>query len=335
MRLLKFLKERFLLSDFKFGFELEGCIKNFIRFNDDDYYDDEDNELTDKLINNLKYLFGKGVKVIDDTSIKPNSENDSSFEMKSEIYQVTPQNIQNVINGLSKLESLNIYTNESCGFHVHISFPYIDDLSASWIILNIAMDTKFQEKILKFKKFNFFDSKYADKSYLDKIKDVLNKKNYDDLRHLLNTKKYQVFRMHPQGTIEWRGPRNFLNKINLQMIKDFFMLFIEYIQFIRNALDKNSINNFTQSDLKNLNISVGLEKPSIFNKKQNSDIAKIFMNKYKSKFEKIENILVTLENDYFVINGGNLKGNSQSYEKIKFNNVTIKRRIFNIRRLYF
>ena len=38
----------------------------------------------------------------------------------------------------------------------------------------------------------------------------------------MSEEKMRLLRNHPQGTIEWRGPRNFLNKQNVNDIKTFF-----------------------------------------------------------------------------------------------------------------
>ena len=50
-----------------------------------------------------------------------------------------------------------------------------------------------------------------------------------------------VLRIHPQGTLEWRGPRNFLNEDNLELIKKFFYKLIDVAKMFADCMDKTTI----------------------------------------------------------------------------------------------
>lgn len=306
----KYIKEKYLLSDFKFGFELECCIQAGKK---------------DKALSGLTALFGSKSLFGSDGSIRREHPDDITLEMKSEVYQMLPTNMNKVIQGLSKLNDIGVYTNNSCGFHVHLSFPNYSREDAAWIILNIAANEEFKTKILKFNSIQFFDKKFAKADFLKIIKNILididelrtkekdTKEAFNKLNELLNSSKYRTFRIHPQGTIEWRGPRDFLNKPNLQEIKDFFQLFIDFINFIREILDKNKISNynFTKDDLNLIeleNISMPKDDDRKFFKKQDGRISTMFVSKYKDSIEYMKDVNVSIkENNMWLISSGTFR----------------------------
>ena len=167
-----------------------------------------------------------------------------AFEYSTNPFNITPKNIDMMIKMLSKLNQNNIYTNKSCGFHVHVSFPYLKDTDLFWIICNIAVNDDVQNTLLHFKKYNFFEAhKFAKSQFLDDIKVSIENKNIDYLKKIYSSEKYRVFRIHPQGTLEWRGPRNFLNAGNLRDIKDFIKLLFKFISLTNNFIDSKVIKS--------------------------------------------------------------------------------------------
>ena len=135
--------EGYLRSEYKIGFELEACYK--------------DGDLSE-VRNFFKKYWSIGGTLGRDSSIIPDSSNDIVFEYSTNPFNITPKNIDMMIKMLSKLNQNNIYTNKSCGFHVHVSFPYLKDTDLFWIICNIAVNDDVQDTLLHFKKYDFFDA---------------------------------------------------------------------------------------------------------------------------------------------------------------------------------
>lgn len=254
MKYIQTINEMLLANQFKIGFELEGVLKH-----NNDEYDIEDYD-----IQNVKDLFShvdeiwKTGTVSKDGSIQVDDSNiDIAFEYQSPVLIFNPQNLKKIFNLLNSLSSLNIYTNSSCGFHIHISADGLNVLDHLYILCNIALDKEFTKKILQYKDIEFFNDKYA----YDILKDLsllLKKtKESNDFTDLIvfvddyKDTKYGNFRLHPQGTLEWRGPRNFLNSNNINLIKGAFKLLSELIQFMSKVVSQNPIDKFLVS-LKNV-----------------------------------------------------------------------------------
>ena len=216
-------------SEYKIGFELEACCRS--------------HDLSE-VRNFFKKYWSIGGTLCNDISIKPNLSDDIAFEYSTNPFNITPKNIDMMIKMLGELKKNNIYTNESCGFHVHVSFPYLKDTDLFWIICNIAVNDDVQDTLLHFKKYDFFDAyQYAGLQFLDDIKVFIEIENMKYLKKIYSSEKYRVFRIHPQGTLEWRGPRNFLNAGNLRDIKDFIKLLFKFISFTNNFIDSKVIKS--------------------------------------------------------------------------------------------
>ena len=227
MKFYNYLIEGYLRSEYRIGFELEACYRG--------------SDLS-KVHDFFKKHWSIGGTLGEDSSIKPNSSSDIAFEYSTNPFNITPKNIDTMIKMLSKLNQNNIYTNKSCGFHVHMSFPYLKDTDLFWIICNIAVNDDVQNTLLHFKKYDFFDVyQYAKPQFLDDIKVYIENKDMDSLEELYSDEKYRVFRIHPQGTLEWRGPRNFLNISNLKDIKDFIKLLFKFVSLTNNFIDSKVI----------------------------------------------------------------------------------------------
>ena len=69
----------------------------------------------------------------------------------------------------------------------------------------------------------------AKTSQRNEITKAIKEKNYTRVLRALSDDKYRLFRIHPYGTIEWRGPRNFLDSNDFKIIKDFYKKFNTYI----------------------------------------------------------------------------------------------------------
>ncbi len=205
----------------------------FFRYDDYDSYDEDEDEETDHA---------------------------KLFEWKSPIFNVTPENLSKIINFLN--ESLDyVSTNISCGFHIHIGLPTFIQKSVDrdmfWILLNLCNENKIKS-LIHFKKFMLVQHEYASEIPFLVITNLLKEINDDNKNEVminiinklyLNT-KFINFRQHPQGTLEWRGPRGFLDTKNRRIIKDFFIHLWNIIKLMSQYLDKQEIttvNNITFS----------------------------------------------------------------------------------------
>ena len=249
-----------LRTDFRFGFEFEGFarLNSYVNYEElncepDDNFDNlpcncldgDDYEYFYKKINNF---INNKLKVINgrthyDGSVKNYLNGYQSFEYSSIVYKFNAKNLYNLNKFFSKLDEYDMGINETCGFHTHISYKGINENDVLWITCQIAENENWIKEVTSFDDgeyhTNFYNSRYAEKEYLRAIKNAIDTKNFDYLSKLLNNEKYRVLRIHPQGTLEWRGPRNFLN-IDNGWIK-FSKKLTKVIDIFRNALDTNSI----------------------------------------------------------------------------------------------
>lgn len=189
---------------------------------------------------------------------------DVSYEWKSPIFNFNMENIQHVIKFLySCLEQGYLRTNDSCGFHVHIGLPdkLLLNENRLWVLIKLALkdNGEFIKKFFIYKTGNydihFTDSRYADTNIVENIKRYAKVvENIEDIYNLIKTAykgdKFVVFGQHPQGTLEWRGPRGFLDEGEIKIIKGFFLnMLYPLVKFFSDAMEETSlvINNVTIS----------------------------------------------------------------------------------------
>ena len=253
---------KYLRSNFKIGFEFEG----FARVNT--YFPDEQCDYDDYACNPLqgdkenKALFFNAIttyinnqlgvksgKTHHDGSLKNYLDGYQSFEYSSNIFRVNARNLYNLNKFFNNLEKHDMGVNETCGFHTHISFDGITEKDAQWIVCQIAFNDDWSKE---FTQFNYNDnlidffSEYANNGFLKNIKNAILDNDFLTLSNNLNSEKYRCIRVHPQGTLEWRGPRNFLDK------KDGFRQYsyklIHIIDIMIQALNNNTLNGINKED---------------------------------------------------------------------------------------
>lgn len=232
--------EEALSTDFSIGFELEGvCTRDGFNYGDLPSYHSRREprgvvkELFDDL--NKELGFDKG-KIESDSSLHPSDDKGGwTFEYGSPVIKFNPSNINKIYNFLKKLPSLQVYTNESCGFHTHMSFEGIDKKNAAWAMCCIAIDDTMLDELKELKTSKEaipFVTSWSDIKLFIRIKNELSDlrtisdKNtiYKELSRLLGSDdKYNLVRVHPAGTLEWRGPRNFLNGGNVDVIHEYIL----------------------------------------------------------------------------------------------------------------
>lgn len=254
-----------LMSDFKFGFELEGFIlvRNIDEAERDELhragrYQSTDRFMRSKVRNYMNGFWPKSAMPHGDGSLNSGKLSKKgrvvSFEWPSPVLDMTPNNITKCIDALSGLRRIGVYTNKSCGLHVHMSFPTLDEEKAVWLMCQLALDVEQQERIFamrkkgwfRFGKYDFTNSNYAPKEFLATLAKEIRNESYYNVRDMMNNTKYRVLRIHPQGTLEWRGPRGFLDDCRRDEIRQFFMLLWGFADWMRNKLASTEINGISR-----------------------------------------------------------------------------------------
>ena len=291
------LLEKYLASQFKFGFELEAMVEDALIDFSDDYHDEVDydslNEAIKEEISTAFNFSEDEIEIKYDGSLEPSNRFDYAFEWATPTMQFTPENLKRSIHGLDYLMNHNFYTNESCGFHVHLSFPNITDQDVIWIISKLSIDKPMFKKITNFEGLNFFNEEYAEKGVFEKIGKLINEEKYSELAQYFSTKKYRMLHIHPQGTLEWRGPRDFLDDYEgIHIVYDFFKLLHEFVSWMSKSISDNHINGISKEnyfklvfgeDVKVNDYIDNFNKKSRFSKMKNiisNDIEKKYVNRF-------------------------------------------------------
>ena len=271
------LDEARLSTEFKIGFELEGiCVAEDMTSGGDyglpGYHSHREAEgNAKKLLDRLNEKLGLGEGHIEsDSSVNPSGTNVTAsgheyndrarteegghrswgFEYVSPIIPFIPKNINKMVNFLKGLKDIGVVTNDHCGFHTHISYPDMTREDVAWLLYCVANDESLFKEVTELDegdyKINFF-SHYASKEILEKLRDL----DLDSRTMTLNTdNKYQVMRIHPQGTIEWRGPRNFINDGSAEKdIEDYIKKLYRLIVKIGDIVTRKEYNGVKREDV--------------------------------------------------------------------------------------
>lgn len=264
------LDEAYLSTEFKIGFELEAIVDNeefagngFLpSYHSNNGAQGNSKKLLDLL--NERLGLGEG-KIENDGSLRVGNNFSSrawAFEYGSPIINFNPSNINKISKFLKGLKEIGVETNDTCGFHTHISFPDIDKTSIAWVLFSLANDEKMYKELTELsgknegdKIINFFGG-YALAKNLDELKRLGRAlKNGENLVSTLTNEKYNVTRIHPQGTIEWRGPRGFLNKDlgdkKVDYIEGYITKLYRIILKIADIATRNEYNGFTKKEVLN------------------------------------------------------------------------------------
>lgn len=255
------LVETLLPTDWTWGCELEGYQQGVLDsgYHYDDYDDDNEDDdyhynnddidydylyedLFSTLMDTLKDNCDKNLYDAHDSNVHEdgsvhNTDTDLGFEWSTPIFKSYPKAFEGFVHTLYDLLKYdNIYTTKDCGFHHHLMYNGMNERDCIWIYCNLAMDEEFIKHSKKFDVYYLESQQWASDRSLKIIRDGILSNNWEVVLTELSTDKYRLFRIHPQGTIEWRGPRDFLNVASLKIIKDFYynhlqsviMKFIEY-----------------------------------------------------------------------------------------------------------
>ena len=223
-----------LLNEFSFGFELEGTYNN--HETNPSYLKDK----FDAMLGGIGNMHGDG-------SIRC-EYGYSPFEYASPVIKFTPKNIQKVVKFLDSLPRMFVSINRSCGFHTHISYRGINRQDVSWLMASMASDQSYRD-FLKMGRTNFYKGPYARANFFGDAHMQLVRHNYGSFCNTIVTnEKYRSMRIHPQVTIEWRGPRTFLNVNKHSKNVAFMKKLTQFIIKINNTLDLTETPLLSKND---------------------------------------------------------------------------------------
>lgn len=223
---------------------------NEINLNDEFYKIPNTKKIPNKLSVNSS-------KIESDGSLSTGGSNTTghawTFEWGSPIIPFNPKNINKIYKFLTSLKDIGVKTNDSCGFHTHISYEDMTRDDAKWILFCIANDESLLDEVSYLKvpgesPVEFFGH-YATSKWFDELKAHGNLKNWNFREN--TDDKYLQIRMHPgAGTLEWRGPRNFINDGSKpQLIKEYLMKVWKLVLKIGKLVDEKEYNGYKKSDV--------------------------------------------------------------------------------------
>ena len=290
------LEETRLSSEFKIGFELEGvCDSNIDGLSYPgslpSYHSSSSPSGGAKVLLDLldeRLGLGHG-KIERDGSLNTSGVNKTghswTFEYGSPIIPFNPANMNKINKFLSGLKDIGVYTNDSCGFHTHISFKDISRDDVKWIIFCIANDDELKMEFSEMQvdgeePIKFYGS-YATDDWFRAFKVT---GNFEDWSISKDTSdKYLIVRIHPDaGTLEWRGPRNFINDgTNAALIKSYIKKLWNIVLKLGKIVDMKEYNGFKKSEvLEKMNITGRFNSPfEKISEKNASELSRIVRKK--------------------------------------------------------
>lgn len=162
-----------------------------------------------------------------DDSIVVDSENENTtergYEFISNPLVLNPKNIIAAKQTILDMLKAGFRTNGTCGLHIHYSFDRMTFGDICWFLLGLSLNGDLKTQFSNFYDIEFFNETYADLKFLDEIPNAIASGDEDRIAKLFSTYKFRLLRIHPQGTIEWRGPRDFMNSGEMKSVGDFFL----------------------------------------------------------------------------------------------------------------
>ena len=271
---------KYFNSDFTIGIELEAFAR-ISEFTDIDEYEyeegvdcnylnnyeceDGDYDPLDEFYSNIRLFFGREFNMYGtvqyDGSVKYYNNGYNGFEWASPVLTYCPKEISKLKNMMKSLKKHDIHINSTCGLHTHFAYKGINESDVLWIIMNIANNPQYVKEFTEFKflnddrtlfkendivNINFYDDRYADKQYLLYLKNSIEKKQYDEIGMLLSGEKYRAIRIHPQGTLEWRGPRGFLESDN--GVDEYIRKLHRVVSIFQKILSTDTLNGMSRGE---------------------------------------------------------------------------------------
>ena len=237
------LLEKKLTTDFTMGFELEAI------WNEGEGY--ETSEYDRDIYKFFNKYFPNG-DLHSDGSLDTDDGRGTPFEWSSPVLKVNASTFKKIIDMFKEGLPDYFYVNSSCGFHHHITFEGITAEEMVWIMCKLALDENMKNKLKEFDDYNFVTG-WSQADYLDKLKTAVENDDYKEIVEICNTHKYSLINVHPQGTLEWRGPRGFLDEVGTadyaeRILTDFYVRVWEFVKWITDVLDETEINNISKEN---------------------------------------------------------------------------------------
>ena len=219
------LLEKKLTTDFTFGFELEAVWLSDTDYDDDEYDDDGNSRNSyDSYAGDIENFFIEqgleGGDLHGDCSLDSEGRG-VTFEWASPVLPFNVASIEKVVKMFKKGLGKVFEVNSSCGFHNHISFNDISLEEVIWIMSKLAMDERAREMFTDFEGIKFV-THWSGDEYLNNLKDAIEDNDYKKIVSLCATDKYSVVNVHRNKTLEWRGPRGFLEREDMGIIIKFY-----------------------------------------------------------------------------------------------------------------
>jgi hypothetical protein len=257
------------VGELTFGFEFEAYYKS----------------KSETSINNKEWLLdywgsiGKS-ELGTDASLKT-TRNQISFEMKSPPIPATTPNLIKLESFLNEARDKGFYTTKNCGFHIHIgredlnSFDFESRLK---IVMNFKRCYKTLTEINQFK---FSNTKHASLENITTLVPLFKKNEGPEelqsiVRKVINliSMKNNVIHFHYQRTIEWRGPRNFLNAGLKEDVHNFILHLRKFLYYVSKATSGDRslmFGAYTNREVEDALASIkdkesGFDKPDPFSK---------------------------------------------------------------------
>lgn len=261
------LQEKLKISDFTFGFEMEAVLNDTGEETDTSAKMVKvDKEVTLMRIKKLEPLLGLvarfGGSYMRDGSIKAFSPKHTPFEYVSGVNKFTDQNLLAFTKSMMEMKKKGVYTNSSCGFHIHFGFPDTTRKQLLWIKTVYLYDQIAQDNFEYFQSTQgaipFWSQKYANpgnkkvlKAQLTELIKLYRKDPYSPafqtrihrfFSQSYFTGKYTVLGIHEKyRTLEWRGPRGFLETGQVRDIILFVRTLRKFVKWLSSAEDTNQI----------------------------------------------------------------------------------------------
>ncbi len=230
------LLEKKLTTEFTMGFELE-CI----------WYVDGWDEANDRAKRFFNQWFPGGDLHSDGSLDYTYEKGGEPIEWASPVLPVNVSTFQRIINMYKAGLDDEFYVNSTCGYHHHLSFQGITAEDVIWIMSKLALDDNMRRKISKFKGIEFV-GEWSRDDYIDDLKNAVLNDNYKKIVELCKTDKYSLVNVHNHNTLEWRGPRGFLEDGSISTIIDFYKLLWEFVKWMTDVLDETEINNVSKDN---------------------------------------------------------------------------------------
>lgn len=266
-----FLNEGLVSGDFKFGFEFEFIAPEI----DDLSYEDQGTQIL--------YEFGEidiqwqSGDVVHDVSLK-HKDGERGYEYVSQPLVLSPRNISKIKKLLVSARALGYKTNASCGFHIHFSYPNMSEKDLFWVMCKMSEKYSIENNPFMHlgDDIEFFEDRYASYDILEELEFYIKhdsktlEQRIEGLLENYNSSS-DVFKIHEQGTLEWRGPRNFMHEDEL-ISKTLKMVFA-LVKFIAYSVESTAIKLGDGTTLSKEQLYASLTR-GLFKRKENVPIIK-------------------------------------------------------------